>query len=109
MTWTADSSVVTADSGYYLADGSFIGTPTPPVPGAPTIYGRSLMDYISTTWPYLWTFDNTMTMTFDSTDTQWTFDGGQVRGGGIVTRQDTNPIAEQFTRLSVTRTENLRF
>lgn len=46
--------------------------------------------FISSTWPWLWTFDHTSAFTFDSTDPQWTMDGGQVRGGGIVTRNEPN-------------------
>lgn len=65
--------------------------------------------YIGNFWPNLWTFDMTDQFTFDSTDPQWTFDGGQVRGGGLITMQDRNKVISAQTRLSVTRTENLLF
>jgi hypothetical protein len=64
--------------------------------------------FISSTWPWLWTWDQTSTLSFDSTDPQWTFDGGQVRGGGIVTRNNIGPNSP-MDRLSVTRTVNLPF
>ena len=63
--------------------------------------------YIGTTYPYLWTLDYT-SWTLDSTDPQWTLDGGQVRQGGIVTANDKQ-INSLLDRLSVTRTENIRF
>jgi hypothetical protein len=61
--------------------------------------------YIASTWPWLWTWDQTSTMTFDSTDPQWTLDGGQVRGGGLITSAPIGPL----DRLAVTRTANLRW
>jgi hypothetical protein len=64
--------------------------------------------YISKTWPNLWTSDATNRFTFDSTDTQYTFDGGQVRCGGKATQGDKQPKSAKDT-LSVTQTENLLF
>ena len=76
--------------------------------GPVVVQTPSLDQYIQTTYPWFWTFDYTG-FTFDSTDTQWAFDGGQVRGGGIVTRNDKLGIDQARCSLSVTRTENLRF
>ena len=92
-------------TGFYGESDTF---DQPPAPVVFTVQTPSRNQYIQTTYPWFWTFDYTG-FTFDSTDTQWTFDGGQVRGGAIVTRNDKNPHATSFNRLSVTRTENLRF
>ena len=84
--WSCDSTYMTCDNPQYSCDGK-----CPP----PT--NEQYIQYI---WPNFWAFDHTTTFTFDSTDTQFAFDGGAGGTGG--TSQATGP-------LSKTRTENLYF
>ena len=85
--WDFSMTAVTFSSPQYSFDGK----------GPPT---DTFITYVGTTWPNLWSWDST-TFTFDSNDTTWSMDGGDVRGG--------EQKGAKSSRLSITNTANLRF
>ena len=93
--WDFSQTAMTFSDPRYSFDG--LGPPLP-----------VMQDFIGSSWPNLWTFDETK-FTFDSTSVQYTFDGGAVSGGGIATGLDRNTPSTEQSKLSVTATENLRF
>ena len=99
-----DNYIQPAPFNQLVINGKAYVPPTPPAPVVVQPY-QVTEPWVQYTLPWYWTFDHT-SFTFDSTDTQWTFDGGQPRGGAIVTQLNQFGVRDQFTTLSVTRTEN---